>query len=106
MNAIEIKIQEAAKKVLNKTAVNIKEHNSGAYSEVYKANCDKTGMEIVIKVYFKNGFMRQEIRELEELRKYSTVPVPQIYGYHIGDDFLNDTFFMEAMPGETVRYIE
>ena len=70
MSTLEIQIQESAKNILQKNLVDIQKHNSGAYSHIYKAKCEKTATEIVIKCYLKNGFMRQELRDLEELRKY------------------------------------
>jgi len=106
MDTIETQIQEAAKTVLHKNLINIQKYNHGGYSHVYKANCEKTGLEIIIKVYFKTGFMQQEIRELDELRKYSEVAIPEVYGYFLGNDNLNDIFFMECMPGEVVRYVK
>ena len=106
MNTTEMQIQNAAKNVLHTNINDIQLHSEGAYSHVYKAKYEKTGQKVVIKVYYKNGFMLQEIRELEELRKQSNVAVPQVYGYILGNEQLNDTFFMEFMPGEPVRYIE
>ncbi|MHC1696030.1 MAG: phosphotransferase [Eubacteriales bacterium] len=63
-------------------------------------------MEFVIKVYLKTGYMSNEIRQLEELRKYSAVPVPEVYGCQWGDvNNKEDLFFMESMPGVPVRYV-
>lgn len=106
MNLIEKQIRNNGKEVLNKHLIDIKLHSSGAYSNVYKAKDDKTNIEIIIKVFYKNGFVLNEIRELEELRKYSIVQVPEIYGYSLGDDNKSDMFFMELMPGIPVRYME
>ena len=104
MDKLKKQIRDTAKKILNKNIVDIQIHSDGAYSRVYKAKYEKDGMEIVIKNYYKNGFMLREIRELEELRKNSGVPVPQVYGYSLGDENLTDIFFMEHMKGIPVRY--
>lgn len=105
MNITETQIQDSARNVLHKSLIDIQMHSGGAYSHVYKSKDEATGTAIIVKIYLKNGFMQQEIRELEELRKYSGVAVPQVYGYHFGDENINDMFFMESMPGIPVRYI-
>ena len=106
MNQTKTEIKNAAKEILNQSLTDIQLHSEGAYSRVFKAKNNKTAEEIIIKVYYKNGFMRQEIRELDELRKYSGVPVPVIYGCRYGDEKTSDLFFMEHMRGVPVRWVE
>jgi fructosamine-3-kinase len=106
MTINEIQIQDAAKSVLHESLQDIQIHSNGAYSQVYKAKYGKNGMEVVIKVYLKTGFMQKEIRQLEELRKFSVAAIPQVYGCVFGDGELTyDIFFMEFMPGVPVRYV-
>lgn len=106
MNINEMQIQDAAKNVLHEILSDIQIYSKGAYSQVYKAKYGKNGTDVVIKVYLKIGFMRMEVRQLEELRKFSIVPIPQVYGCFFGDgDLTTDIYFMEFMPGVPVRFV-
>ena len=99
-------IQDAARIVLHESLSDLQIYNKGAYSQVYKTKFEKNGLDVIIKVYLKTGFMRKEIRQLEELRKFSIVTVPQVYGCFFGDsDLTYDIFFMEFMPGVPVRFV-
>ena len=103
----DIKIQEAAKKILHKTLIDIQLFSNGAYSKVYKAKFEKCGTDVVIKAYFKIGFMQKELRQIEELRKFSIASIPQIYGCFYGDgESTTDIYFMELMPGVPVRFVQ
>ncbi len=105
MNINEMLIQNAAKNVLHENLCDIQLYSKGAYSQIYKSKY-QNGMDIVIKVFLKTGVMRAEVRQLDELRKFSIVPIPKIYGCFFGDgDLTTDICFMEFMPGVPVRFV-
>jgi len=106
MDKTKMQIKNAAKKILHESLNDIQIHSEGAYSQVYRAHYKRNGTEVVVKVYYKKGFMGQEIRELDELRKHASIPVPQVYGCSFGDENSPDMFFMELMPGIPVRYVK
>ncbi|MDD2269203.1 MAG: phosphotransferase [Eubacteriales bacterium] len=106
MLTVEMQIKNAAKNISNEIISDIKIYSKGAYSQVYTARYEKNGTDVVIKVYLKIGFMKKELRQLEELRKFSIVPIPQVYGYFYGDgELTTDIYFMEYMPGVPVRFV-
>lgn len=102
----ENQLQKAAGHVLHESLNDIQLFNKGAYSRVYKAKYGKNAADVIIKVYLKKGFMGKEIRQLEELRKFSIVAVPGVYGCLFGDENSgDDIFFMEYMPGVPLRHL-
>ena len=60
----------------------------GFYGVVYRVDLPQPPGRAIVKWYKTPGHHRREGAQLDLLRPHSRLPVPEVYGYHDGDDAL------------------
>lgn len=71
----------------------------GAFGIIYSVQMTCDPGQVVIKAHKFPGRGLAEKRQLEALRKYAPVPVPQVYALHIAPDTSYEVLIMEHLPG-------
>lgn len=81
-------------------AVNsIKRIGGGFYADVYRADF-QSGQTQIIKVYKPKGMMAKEVKQIQLLSKYATVPMPKALWTHTADEsFGQDVLSMNYLDG-------
>lgn len=98
-----IRIFESA---FHKKCVSAKQINQGFYGWVFLIEADDN-IKVIAKVYKHNGYIDTEISQLEMMRKYALVKVPEVYSAsYEKDNGCFDVLFMEYINGVNAGAID
>lgn len=79
---------------------NIESLGGGYYAKVFLASIHKQPYNLVVKVYKTLGLLEREKVQLETLKEYSLIPIPQVYFSHSRDNEIpKDVLVMEYVDG-------
>lgn len=92
-------LQQLVHKKTGKTVNSIKRIGGGFYADVYRADF-QSGQTQIIKVYKPKGMMAKEVKQIQLLSKYATVPMPKALWTHTADEgFGQDVLSMNYLDG-------
>lgn len=79
----------------------------GFYAKVYLARIASPPEHIIVKLALKARFHRRERLQLDTLRRYARLPMPQVYCVHDSDEAIPaDALCMAYIPGENAGMLE
>lgn len=87
--------------------INSRKIGEGFYGVVYYAEIDKEPYRVIIKWYKHSGNNRSEMENLELLKKYSLLKVPDVYFIHSSDQEIPyEALCMEFIEGINAAQLE
>lgn len=93
------KLSKIFELTFNKKCLSAKQINQGFYGWVFLIEC-QDNTKIIAKVYKQLGYIDNEILQLDMMRKYALVKVPEIYSVsYKADNGSFDVMFMEFING-------